>query len=58
MNDNFVDWYGIEAGQSIEAESTALDWTTDIWPAAYVSLKTIENDGYGQEPLNTWARTT
>jgi alpha-amylase len=47
MNDNFVDWYGIEA------ESTALDWTTDIWPAAYVSLKTLENDGYGQEPLNT-----
>jgi alpha-amylase len=56
MNDNFLDWYGIEAGQSTEAEGTALDWTTDIWPAAYGSLKTVENDGYGQEPLNTWGQ--
>ncbi len=33
-NDEFLDWYGVEAGQSSAAEGTALDWTIDSWPAA------------------------
>ena len=54
VNDNFLDWYGTQYGQSTEAESTALDWSTDVWPAVYGPLKTVENDDYGQEPPNPW----
>ena len=53
-NDNYLDWYGIEASQSAEAEGSALDWTTDTWPAGWGPLKTVANDGYGETPFNTW----
>jgi alpha-amylase len=53
-NDNFLDWYGIESGQNPQAEGTALDWTTDVWPASYGPIKTVANDGFGEEPLNIW----
>ncbi len=53
-NDNFLDWYGIESGQSNQAEGTAMDWTTNNWPAAWGTKRTVAVDGYGEEPLNIW----
>lgn len=53
-NDTMLDWYGIEAGQSSQAEGTPLDWTTNLWPASYGELRTVAVHGFGQEPLNTW----
>lgn len=55
-NDNYLDWYGTEAGQSTQAEGSAMDWTTDIWPASWGAKKTVATDGYGEEPLNTWGQ--
>ncbi|MCU7553674.1 alpha-amylase family protein [Alteromonas sp. ASW11-19] len=55
-NDNYLDWYGIEASQSSEAEGSALDWTTNSWPAEWGAVKTVANDGYGETPLNTWGQ--
>lgn len=52
--DNYLDWYGVEANQVITAEGTALDWTTNQWPAAWGAVKTVALDGYGEEPLNTF----
>lgn len=53
-NDNYLDWYGVESGQSSEAQGTATDWTTNIWPAAWGAEKTVANDGFGVTPLNIW----
>ncbi|QJR81546.1 alpha-amylase [Alteromonas pelagimontana] len=53
-NDTFLDWYGVEANQSGDAEGSALDWTTDVWPADWGGEKTVAADGYGVTPLNTW----
>lgn len=53
-NDNFLDWYGIEASQSTSAEGTALDWTTNFWPSTWGTKRTVAIDGYGEEPLNQW----
>lgn len=53
-NDNHLDWYGVEAGQSATAEGTAMDWTTNIWPGSWGALKTVATDGFGEEPLNIW----
>ncbi len=53
-DDNYLDWYGIEAGQSAAAEGTPLDWTTNSWPASWGTKRTVASDGYGEEPLNTW----
>lgn len=53
-NDNYLDWYGIESSQNPEAEGTALDWTTDVWPAGWGTTRTVAVDGYGEEPLNSW----
>lgn len=55
-NDNYLDWYGIESAQSTEAEGTALDWTTDVWPSNWGAVRTVATDGYGEEPLNTWGQ--
>lgn len=55
-NDNYLDWYGVEAGQSSSAEGTALDWTTDIWPSNWGAVKTVATDGFGEEPLNNWGQ--
>ncbi|MFN6970591.1 MAG: alpha-amylase [Rheinheimera sp.] len=51
-NDNFLDWYGREASQNAAAEGTALDWTTNSWPAGWGALRTVAADGYGVEALN------
>ena len=53
-NDNYLDWYGLEAGQNTAAEGTAMDWTTNLWPASWGTKRTVANDGYGEEPLNIW----
>ncbi|WP_218419235.1 alpha-amylase [Alteromonas lipotrueae] len=53
-NDNYLDWYGVETSQSSEAEGSALDWTTNNWPSAWGSIKTVDNDGFGETPLNLW----
>ncbi|MBU2870012.1 alpha-amylase family protein [Colwellia sp. E2M01] len=55
-NDSYLDWYGSEAGQSSEAEGTPLDWTTNVWPASWGDLRTVTNDGYGEDPLNIWGQ--
>ena len=55
-NDSYLDWYGAEDGQSSAAEGTALDWTTDIWPSSWGQKRTVANDGYGEEPLNSWGQ--
>ena len=54
VNDNYLDWYGIESGQSAQAEGTAADWTTNVWPSTYGAQKTVTNDGFGVTPLNIW----
>lgn len=53
-NDNYLDWYGIENGQSSEAEGSATDWTTNVWPAGWGVEKTVNTDGFGVTPLNIW----
>lgn len=53
-NDNYLDWYGIENGQSSEAEGSATDWTTNVWPADWGAEKTVNTDGFGVTPLNIW----
>ena len=53
-NDNYLDWYGIENGQSSEAEGSATDWTTNVWPAGWGAEKTVNTDGFGVTPLNIW----
>lgn len=55
-NDNYLDWYGVEASQSASAEGTALDWTTNLWPSSWGAIKTVAVDGYGEEPLNIWGQ--
>ena len=55
-NENFLDWYGSEAGQSNAAEGTPLDWTTNAWPSTWGTKRTVANDGYGEEPLNIWGQ--
>ncbi len=54
--DTFLDWYGIQAGQGSGADGTALDWTTDIWPASWGIKRTVPVDGFGEELLNTFGR--
>jgi alpha-amylase len=51
-NDAYLDWYGREANQSTSAEGTALDWTTNLWPASWGTTRTVAVDGYGVEALN------
>lgn len=55
-NESYLDWYGVEAGQNSYAEGTAMDWTTDVWPASWGAVKTVAVDGFGEEPLNTWGQ--
>ncbi len=54
VNDSYLDWYGTEAGQSSVAEGTPLDWTTNLWPSSWGALRTVDNDGFGEEVLNLW----
>ncbi|GAB3012813.1 hypothetical protein GCM10027098_03360 [Bowmanella dokdonensis] len=53
-SDNYLDWYGVEAGQSSAAEGTAMDWTSNSWPTSWGTARTVAVDGYGEEPLNIW----
>lgn len=53
-NENYLDWYGIEAAQGSGAEGTPLDWTTNFWPDSWGSKRTVAADGYGETPLNIW----
>lgn len=55
-NESYLDWYGSEANQSAAAEGTALDWTTNIWPSNWGELRTVANDGFGEEALNIWGQ--
>jgi len=55
-NDNYLDWYGVEAGQSTAAEGTAMDWTTNFWPDSWGTKRTVAVDGFGEEPLNIWGQ--
>ncbi|WDE03255.1 alpha-amylase family protein [Thalassomonas viridans] len=55
-NDDYLDWYGVEAGQSGEAQGSALDWTTNVWPSSWGTERTVANDGYGVEALNIWGQ--
>lgn len=52
----YLDWYGAESGQDSYAEGTAMDWTTDVWPTAWGTVRTVAVDGYGEEPLNNWGQ--
>jgi alpha-amylase len=59
QGDEHLDWYGAEPGQQASAsgaaaEGTPLDWTTNAWPADWGARRTVEQDGFGEEPLNTW----
>ena len=55
-NDNYLDWYGTEAGQSANAVGSPADWTTDFWPPEWGAKKTVAADGHGEEPLNHWGQ--
>jgi hypothetical protein len=55
-NDSFLDWYGTESGQSSAAQGSPLDWTANIWPASWGAKRTVENDGFGETPLNTYGQ--
>jgi len=53
--DTFLDWYGAESAQGVNADGdgafgTALEWTTDNSSHG----KTVARDGYGYTPLNDW----
>ncbi|HYN76935.1 MAG TPA: alpha amylase C-terminal domain-containing protein, partial [Lamprocystis sp. (in: g-proteobacteria)] len=57
--DDHLDWYGREPNQTgtahgMQAEGTALDWTTNQWPAAWGAKRTVAADGFGAEPLNQY----
>jgi alpha-amylase len=57
--DAHLDWYGKENGQNelshgILAQGTPLDWTIDKWPQDWGTKRTVLNDGFGEEPLNTF----
>jgi alpha-amylase len=56
LSDSYLDWYGAQASQSVTAEGTALDWTTNLWSSAWGAKKTVAINGYGEEPLNTWGQ--
>lgn len=55
-NENYLDWYGSEINQSSVAEGTPLDWTTNVWPAGWGTVRTVANDGYGETSLNIWGQ--
>lgn len=55
-NDNYLDWYGTEPGQSSLAQGSAMDWTTNLWPNTWGTKRTVDVDGYGETSLNTWGQ--
>lgn len=55
-NDEYLDWYGAEPLQSSAAQGSPLDWTTDVWPSSWGTLRIVAVDGYGETPLNLWGQ--
>ncbi|MBF7073223.1 M4 family metallopeptidase [Glaciecola sp. MH2013] len=53
-NDTYLDWYGPQQGQSSQANGTPLDWTTDYWPLGWGQQRSVDIDGFGYTPLNTY----
>lgn len=56
LNDQFLDWYGTEPGQSSQAQGSAMDWTTNLWPTSWGTKRRVDIDGYGETPLNLWGQ--
>ncbi|GAA6172461.1 hypothetical protein NBRC116592_21310 [Colwellia sp. KU-HH00111] len=56
VNENYLDWYGSEVGQSNQAQGTPLDWTTNVWPSSWGAIRTTTTDGYGEDPFNSWGQ--
>lgn len=56
QNEQYLDWYGAESGQSSQAQGTPMDWTTNLWSASWGSKRTVDSDGYGETPLNAWGQ--
>ncbi len=56
QGDTYLDWYGAQNGQSWESEGTPLDWTTDFWPSSWGQERTVNVDGFGSTPLNTYGQ--
>jgi probable HAF family extracellular repeat protein len=54
-NDKYLDWYGAEPNQG-NVQGSPLVWTTNVWPAEWGAKKTVANDGYGEDPQNTWGQ--
>ncbi|MDK1286341.1 alpha-amylase [Pseudoalteromonas umbrosa] len=52
--DTYLDWQSSEPGQSNQAQGTALDWTTNVWPANWGEKKTYDLHGFGESDLNQW----
>jgi len=52
--DSYLDWYGTESEQNLDAEGTVLDWTTNNWPSEWGDSKTYGRDGFGITPYNTY----
>ncbi len=44
--DDSLDWF----------TESALDWTTDVWPADWGTKRTYAADGYGEDPENQWGQ--
>lgn len=55
-NDNYLDWYGRESGQSSVAQGSPADWTTNVWPNGWGALRAVAVDGYGVAPLNVYGQ--
>ena len=51
--DHYLDWYGTESGQGTAEGSPAM-WTTNRWPAEWGTRRTVDGDGYGETPLNSY----
>ena len=51
-----LDWYGAEPGQNGDAVGTPADWTTNTWPTSFGPQKTVQLDGFGVDPLNTYGQ--
>lgn len=54
QGDMLLDWYGAETTQTASAQGSPLDWTTNLWPIAWGTARSVETDGYGTTPLNLW----
>jgi len=57
VGDGYLDWYGRELFQTgtsngAQAQGSASDWTTSLWPSAFGVTRTVARDGYGLTPLH------